>query len=435
MKEDLKELIRTFHKKNLDFKRRDINIPFNTNKIITLIGARRVGKTHIFYQLINDLLKNGINIENILYINFEDERFDFNKDNLKLIIDVYQELYPNLKLSDCYFFFDEIQNVDVWETFIRRIYDNYTKNIFITGSSSKLLSGEIATSLRGRSISYEIYPLSFKEFLNFKNINIDIYDEKSKFKIKSEFENYFLNGSYPETLDFNSEIKYKTYQEYLSVMILKDIIDRYNLKNREILNIFIKKTLSSISTEFSINKFYNQLKSEGFNLSKDLLYEFPNYLQDIFLVYFLEKYNFSSMKRSLVSKKVYCNDVGFVNLFKFSEDRGRLLENLIYLELKRKDKKVYYHFGKNECDFVIFDREKIVQAIQVTKSLENIDTKSREIEGLLDACKIYKLKEGLILTEDEDGEQLRELRLENSEILKVKIKIMSIYKWLLDNQL
>ncbi|NQZ85190.1 MAG: ATP-binding protein [Nanoarchaeales archaeon] len=423
MKEELKLLIKTFHgKKPTELKKRNLDkIPLNTTKIISLIGSRRVGKTYSCYQIISELInKHNVNIENILYINFEDDRFDYKLENLDLIIQAYSELYPNLDFSKCYFFFDEIQEVDNWEKFIRRLHDTYTKNIFITGSSSKLLSKEISTSLRGRSLAYEIYPLSFKEYLGFNNIEIDIYNTTSKNKMKHLFEKYLKVGSFPEIINYEENVVQKTYQEYLNVMIFKDIVERYNIKNQKVLNLFIKKTISNIGVDFSINKFHNELKSQGFSISKDFLYELPSYLEDIFLVFFLEKYNKSTMKRNLASKKVYVLDSGFSNLFKFNEDYGRLLENLVFIELKRQGLEIYYHRDKFECDFIIQDRDIVSKVIQVTKSLTNEDTKKREINGLLEAMKEYNLDEGLILTQDEESEEIIEGK---------KITIMPVWKW------
>lgn len=426
MKEEIKSLIKNFHRsESINLYERDFKIPLNSGKIITLIGARRVGKTYLFYQIIQNLVQTGINIENILYLNFEDERFDFSSKNLKLIIEAYGELYPNLDFSKCYFFFDEIQNVENWEKFVRRIHDNYSKNIFLTGSSAKLLSKEIATSLRGRNLSYEVYPLSFKEFLKFREVDIDLYYEKSLFLIKKNFESFLLEGSYPEIVNFDNKLKFKSYQEYLNVMIFKDIVERYNLKNRELLNIFIKKSLSNISREFSINKFYKELNSQGIKVSKDLIYEFPNYLEDIFLSFFLPKYESSILKKSFASKKIYANDVGFVNLFKFSEDKGRLLENIVFLELKRRDFEIYYFKDKFECDFVVMKANQILNLIQVSLNLKDEITKEREIKGLITAMKKTKSKNGLILTLEED---------EEIEVQGMKISIKPCWRWLLENE-
>jgi predicted AAA+ superfamily ATPase len=170
-KELIKEIIRDFHRENLpESKSRDLSINVDTNKIITITGVRRCGKTYMLFETIKKLLSNGIDKNMILYLNLEDERLELKTEELDLIIQAYRELYPDIPLSQCYFFFDEIQNVMGWERFLRRLYDKLTKNIIITGSNSRLLSKEIATSLRGRTITYEIFPLSFSEYLRFHNI-------------------------------------------------------------------------------------------------------------------------------------------------------------------------------------------------------------------------------------------------------------------------
>ena len=169
MKEVLKAIIREFHLDELpSLVTRDIELPLSSGKIITVIGPRRAGKTFVLYQHILKLLQQGIPKEKILYFNFEDERIDFTPQTLDLILQAYRELYPDIELREVYFFFDEIQNAPKWERFVRRVYDRYSKNVFLTGSNSKLLSQEIASSLRGRTLKYKVYPLSFKEFLRFK---------------------------------------------------------------------------------------------------------------------------------------------------------------------------------------------------------------------------------------------------------------------------
>jgi uncharacterized protein len=423
MKEIFKTILSDFHKKGIEkHKNRNINIPIDSTKIITLIGPRRSGKTYLLYQIMK---KINTKIENIIYINFEDDRLNIKKENLDDIINAYFELYQKKDTSKLYFFLDEIQNVQGWEQFIRRIYDTITKNIYITGSSSKLLSKEIATSLRGRSIPYEIYPLSFKEFLNFKEINTtQIYSTIDKAQIKQEFNKYMTIGGFPETIFFDETLRLKTHQTYAELILYKDIIERYKLIEISKLKYFLKKSTSNISKEFSINKTYNEFKSQNITISKDTLYEFPKYFEDSYFIFYLNKYSESLIKQEFSSKKIYLIDTGLANSisFKTSEDKGRLLENIVFIELKRKNQNIYYHKNKHECDFIIEEKQQITQAIQVTKSLENQKTKKREIEGLIEAMETYNLKEGIILTEDEETE----LELNNK-----KIKIIPIWKWTL----
>ena len=261
MKNIIKNIISDFHKRqNPKYIGRKQNIPIDSNKIITIIGARRSGKTYFLYQLM-DKLPPTVDRSEIIYINFEDERLNLKAEDLNLILESYYELYP-AKKKPLYFFFDEIQNIQNWEKFVRRIYDTISKNIFITGSSSKLLSKEIATSLRGRSISYEIYPLMFDEYLKFKDIDAaDVSSTKNKAKIVNAFSQYLYSGGFPETINFNKDLRLKTLQSYLDVMIYRDIIERYEVKNPIALKYFIKKSLSNVSNYLSVNKLFNELKS------------------------------------------------------------------------------------------------------------------------------------------------------------------------------
>ena len=422
-KQLLKQIIRDFHlSENFDVKPRTIQPPIDTKKIITLIGVRRCGKTSIFYHMINQLIEK-IEKTKILFLNFEDERFELNSDELDLILQAYMELYPSYKLSECYFFFDEIQNIPNWEKFIRRMYDTVSKNIFITGSNSKLLSSEIATSLRGRTLNFEIFPLSFKEYLSFKDIEVDFYSSKSLAFIKNAQESFLKNGSFPEILFLEEIYANKTLQEYFNVLLYKDLAERYNITNTVALKFFLKRIISSSTKQISINKIFNELKSSGIKIGKNTLYEFLEYVQNIYLALTLQKYDNSLINKELGEKKIYSIDIGLNNAteFKFSDDIGKSLENAVFLELKRKEFDIYYYrTSKSECDFLVFDKNTISDVIQVTFDMSDENTKKREIKGLIEACKNFDLKSGTIITFDSEDELI-----ENG----IKIKIIPFYKW------
>lgn len=422
-KQLLKQIIRDFHlSENFDVKPRNIQPPIDTKKIITLIGVRRCGKTSIFYHMINQLIEK-IEKTKILFLNFEDERFELNSDELDLILQAYMELYPSYKLSECYFFFDEIQNIPNWEKFIRRMYDTISKNIFITGSNSKLLSSEIATSLRGRTLNFEIFPLSFKEYLSFKDIEVDFYSSKSLAFIKNAQESFLKNGSFPETLFLEEIYANKTLQEYFNVLLYKDLAERYNITNTVALKFFLKRIISSSTKQISINKIFNELKSSGIKIGKNTLYEFLEYVQNIYLALTLQKYDNSLINKELGEKKIYSIDIGLNNAteFRFSDDIGKSLENAVFLELKRKEFDIYYYrTSKSECDFLVFDKNTISDIIQVTFDMSDENTKKREIKGLIEACKNFDLKSGTIITFDSEDELI-----ENG----IKIKIIPFYKW------
>jgi len=425
-KEVLKTIIREFHTRKLpELIKRELSLPFNSGKIITVIGPRRAGKTYLLYQHILTLIEKGVKKEKILYINFEDERLELFPQTLDFIIQAYVELYPGLNLEECYFFFDEVQNAEKWEKFVRRIYDTISKNIFITGSNSKLLSQEIATSLRGRTVKYELFPLNFREFLKFKkfdfNVNLDFYDPQKKAMLIKLFKEYLLFGGFPEIPFLEEELKIKTLQEYFEVMLYKDIVERYKIKDTLVLKYFLKRIAESTGKFLSINKIYNELKSLGLRVSKDTLYKYLEFAENAYFIKLLKKHYKSLVKSELAEKKVYLIDSGMLRSIRHlgEEGRGILFETVIFKELLLFSSEVVCFKEKKECDFIVNQN----MAIQVCFSIQDESTLKREIEGLKEACKYFNLKEGYIITFDEKAE------LEVNK--KLKVYIMPAYEFIL----
>ena len=404
MKKILKRIIKDFHNRPLlNFKPRQADVPLNLNKVITIVGPRRAGKTYYLFQLMAELEEQDIARSRILYINFEDERLEL-KGRHDLIIEAYLELYPELDLSLAYFFFDEIQELDMWEKFVRRMFDTVTKKIFLTGSNAKLLSGEIATSLRGRSLSFEIMPLSFKEFLSFKEIDAqDTYSTKNSSLIQKAFEEYFLWGGYPELVEIEERFKPQVLQEYFNVMLYRDLLERYTIKDVSILKYLMKRLIASFTKEFSVNKLYNELKSKGISISKDRIYRMVDQIFSIYMMAYVEKYDPSVIKREMSNKKIYLFDNGFaaVTQYSFFEDRGKLLENLVFAHLRAQTDEIYFLKNGWECDFVAFIAGKQPLIIQVTEYL-NSDNLNREIKGLKMAEKRIPNSKSLLLTAEVD---------------------------------
>jgi len=424
-KEVIKEIIVSFQRKGLPkVVRRDLRLPVNSGKIVTVVGVRRSGKTYLLYQAIREL-RERVNPENVVYINFDDERLDFRKEELNLILEAYRELYPEKDLSEVYFFFDEVQNVEGWEKFVKRVYETETKNLFITGSSSKLLSTEIATVLRGRAITYEVYPLSFREFLRFKNLEVaptDLYDVSIKGRVKKLFEEFLLWGGFPE-LSFmeDEEVKLKTLQEYFEVMLFRDLVERFSLKNLPVVKYFLKRAVESVSSPFSVNNVFNELKSAGYKVSKDTLYFLLDATESVYFLRLLERFSRSVLKREFGQKKLYVVDNGLIKAVSFFKDKGKLLENLIFRELLLKYGRLFFYKEKKECDFVAFKGE-TPYLFQVAYTVEEKRTLEREVGALLEACKFFSKKEGVILTYDEEGKVEKE---------GIKIRILPAWKFLL----
>lgn len=430
-KDIIKQVIRQFQSAKLpEIVYRSIDIPVNSLKIISLIGARRCGKTYLLFDIIKQLTKKDIPIENILYINFEDERLSFNISELDLIIQAWRELHNGELNNKHYFFFDEIQNINGWEKFIRRIYDTETKNIFITGSNAAFLSTEIATSLRGRTLSYEVFPFSFNEYLKFKNIDTDYYTPRNRAIIINEFNNYLQKGAFPETIGKENLQHSEILRSYYYVMLYKDLIERYNISSITVLKNFIEKLTDNLTKGFSINKVYNIIRSMGLSLDKNLLYDLIEYIENIYLAFKIERYDYSLASRKRYDKKVYFIDNGLINTIthQFSNNTGKLLENAIYVFLRRRysslyEKNIFYYKNKTECDFIVFDKNRASYCIQVSSDISDNKTKEREIKGLLEALTFFELNKGYIIT----TEQEEELMVENKKVI-----IKPAYKLLIE---
>ncbi len=329
MKDILKSIIVEFQQRELpELHARNIQINADLPIIVTLIGARRSGKTYLMYQVVQQIIANGVSRENIVFVNFEDERLTLQTNQLDSILQAYSELYPEKKLSECYFFFDEIQNIKDWEKFVRRIFDNYSTHVFVTGSNAKLLSTEIADSLRGRTITYTVYPLSYREFLQFKGIEYDSIHPQKKALVINNTLQFIQNGSFPELIHFENDSRIKVLQSYFNTMIFRDIVERYKINDVSVLKYFIKKLFASVGKPVSINKIYNDLRSMGYKIGNNSLYEFEQYCYSVFLGIQVSKFDFSEIKQAKSDKKIYAIDTGLLSAIEFStsENRGKLLE-------------------------------------------------------------------------------------------------------------
>ena len=401
MKEILKQIILDFQETKLpSYTERNIDIPTNTKSITTIIGPRRAGKTYRIYQLIDSL---DIDKENIVYINFEDERLETKKKTLTTIITAYTELYPEKNLENTWFFFDEIHIMPSWQTFIRRLHETHTQNIFITGSSSKLLSREVATQLRGRTLSYEVLPLSYKEYLSFKDIPLPP-STKNTSKQNNALQEYIKNGGYPETISYNTVIRQKTLQSYYDAMLYKDIVERHNVKHPTALKQILNKIYSSTSNPFSVHKTYNQLKSQGYKIGKNNVYKYVDHIKEACAAFFLKKWSASQQKRDKSQQKVYVPDTGLVNTVttKYSQNKGPLYENIVYTELRRRQYNTFYHSQRHECDFILRRDNETKHVVQVCADFTTPKTRQREWQGAIEAAKKHGVEEAIIVGVDQE---------------------------------
>ncbi len=400
---------------------RDIDFPLESQKIITFIGVRRCGKTHVMYQAINKLRKN-MPRENIVYVNFEDDRiFPLTLPDASTLLNAYYELFPQKKSEKVVFFFDEIQILENWAVFIRRLYDTENCQIFLSGSSSKLLSSEIATNLRGRTLTFEVFPLSFKEFLRFHNVTPNIHSSKSIAHIRNLLNTYVQYGGFPELVFEEQRFIRKTLQDYVDLIIYKDLIERYKIGNHYVMKYLVKYCFSNISTLFSPNKLFNDMKSLGIQLSKNTLYEYMSYLEDAFAVFSVPMFSRSVAEQSKNPKKIYAVDTGFKTASSFVPDIGHRFENIVFLQLRRTEKELFYVKQKQETDFYCLGTEN-PKLINVAYNLEDAGTLKREIGSLIESMTELQIHEAELITAE---------REETMRIDDKTIRIVPLWKWLL----
>lgn len=377
---------------------RNFNFPAVENMIKVAIGVRRCGKTYFLYQYIQHLLSQGIPLSRILYINFEDDRLlPMTQKEMAALLESFYTLYPENHHETCYLFLDEIQTVEGWELVIRRFFDSKKVQLYLTGSSSKLLSKEIATSLRGRSLSIEIWPYDFEEFLTahaiekptkpIGKIAMDTYGK--------HFLNFLKLGGFPAVQTLPPNLHRETLQNYVETVIFRDVIERYNASNIVFLKYLTHTLLKNFASVFSVNKFYKDIKSQGYQVAKDTIFNYIDYLEDAYLIGTVPLFS-ESLRRSQTSpKKIYVVDNGLIqaNIVSNLENWGRFLENQVYLDLRRQNKNIFYYQTQSgyEIDFVAETQEGKRELIQVVWDMNDSETRIREERALEEAMRELNL--------------------------------------------
>lgn len=389
----------------------------NTPEVLLILGARRTGKSTLLYQLISSL---KVSPEAILFINLDEPFFQSKADDPAFLSNLIEEyLIQHKEISNYYIFIDEVQNYKYWVQTIKMLHDvNKQLKFILTGSTSVLLKNAASTRLSGRYFTTTIYPLSFQEYLEFTDVS-----NPSLLQKRQAVNAYLQFGGFPRVvLEKDGSLKQDILKNYFQTIYLKDIIFPHNVRNNKDVFDLLYFVLSNMGTYFSYTNIGKTL-----NISPDTIKEYILYAEQSYLLYVVTKYDPSVRKQLANPKKIYGVDTGLVNSvsFKFSENRGRLIENLVFMTLIKNQKEVFYHKDVTECDFVVRNGRKIVQAIQVTVSLLDESVKKREMKGLLGAMNSYNLSEGLIVTEIEK---------ETIEIEGKKVYIVPLYEWLEANQ-
>ena len=384
---------------------RSLQLPLNKQRIVTVTGVRRCGKSSLLHLTINRLLASGVDKEQILYIGFDDERLaNMDVSDFDEILQAYRLMYPDRPLSSVYMFFDEIQIVKGWELFVLRVYKSYCKNVYVTGSTAQMLSGEMSSALRGWPDEYTEYPLSFKEFIAFKGVKANRYTEEGAALMANMFKSYLSTGGFPQAVLANVETeRVKLLQAYFNTMLFRDMIEHYNISaSPSVVRYFLKRVFNNITKPSSVNNIYNDLKSQGLKLSKDSLYQWLDYACNIFLLHKVPKYSKSIIKQSTSLSKYYVVDFALAKsvLLPQSEEKGKALENAVYMHLARhlnENEQIYYFNEGAECDFVIANDEGVKELIQVCWELDEFNT-PRECGGLCAASAATGCKKASIIT-------------------------------------
>jgi predicted AAA+ superfamily ATPase len=393
---------------NESYLHRNIPLPKLPHKALIFVGVRRSGKTTFIKEIKDSFTDKKVENKQIIYFNFSDERlYGMSTHHLQLIASIHEELFSvDHNNTDIYFFFDEPQYVEGWELFVDRLLRKSNYHIFITGSSAKLLSKEIASSLRGRGLSFEIFPFSFLEFIKWKKLpNKKLLTTTQKHKLSKELTHYLKWGGFPETINHTDDFKRKILSEYKDVLLFRDIIERNNIQQPQLANWLFHYFLSQTSSTITINKTHDRLKSLEYKIDKTFISDFISWCEDCYCFFAVSIFSESITKRSINPRKIYPVDNGLFTLVSGfqSENFGRYLESSVFQHLRRSTSEIYYYKTAKgyEVDFTVLSKKKNIRYfIQVVYSLNDIKTLERELRALQETLSENPKSKGLIVIQE-----------------------------------
>ena len=390
---------------------RRIEVTPIAGKATVCIGVRRSGKSTYMYQTMKRLRDNGVSPQNILYLNFFDDRLHrLQHEGLGVILEAYFSLYPEKKnLEKIYCFFDEIQVVPGWESFVDRLMRTEKCEVYITGSSAQMLSREIATEMRGRALSWEMFPFSFREFLSLKGINCDgAMPTKKRLLIQKAFTEYWESGGFPEVAELDRHLRVKIHQEYFNAMLFRDLVERHNISHPKAVIDLAHWLVDNTASLYSVNNLTGYLKALGHNAPRTAVSNYLEWFEDAYFLFTVRIFDASLARANTNPKKIYCIDHAFVVSVRSGVlvNSGHLLENLVFIGLRRITPKIFYYKSKNgrEVDFVAQMHDRTRMLIQVCDSMADPQTRKREISSLAEAMTELKQPFGTIVTRGEEEE-------------------------------
>jgi len=414
------------------FTRRDTRIPAVAGKAVAVIGMRRAGKTTLLWQLMQESEESGTGREEMLYFSFEDERLaGMRATDLQLVVEEYYRLHPRLRDNrKVLFCFDEIQVVEGWDAFARRILDSESCRVFLSGSSAKMLSREVGTSMRGRALEATLYPFSFREYLRHRNLEPREeparWTKRDRSAIRHELEEYLVYGGFPESLGVRGRDRMELLKSYVDVTLLRDVIERHEVSNPTALRWMVRHLLANPAGSFSVNRFHNDLKSQGITAGRESVYDYLGFLEDAFLLRTVPISTTSERRRMVNPRKAYPIDMGLIGPYDRSgkANTGHSLETCVYLELCRRGYEVaYVRTGEGyEVDFHATDPEGNEMLIQVCAAAADSKTLAREVRALGKAAEEHPRAELLLITMEPPA----------GKGLSGKVKTVQAEEWLLE---
>jgi predicted AAA+ superfamily ATPase len=407
--ETVKSIILDFHEQRLETGvPRRLRVEMVRKKATVLVGVRRGGKSTLMFQLIQRLLDDGVPRQNILYLNFFDDRLHgLDGGNIGLVTEAYYGLHPEKKGTETvYCFFDEIQMIDGWEPFVDRLMRTEDCRICLTGSSSAMLSREIATQMRGRSLSWEVFPFSFREFLGHEGFDADgPLSTKRRLLVQRAFERFRETGGFPEVAGFDRRLRIGTHQEYFHSILFRDLVERHDIAHPRAVVDLARRLVENTSSLHSVNSLTGYLKALGHKVPKASVSDYLQWFEDAYFLFFPKIFDTSLARANVNPKKAYCVDHALVASVSpgILHNAGHLLENLVFVALRRLHPEIrYYRTGNgHEVDFIVPERGRVRHLIQVCESLADPGTRKREVGALSRAMGELGLKSGTIVTASE----------------------------------
>jgi predicted AAA+ superfamily ATPase len=390
------------------FTRRDVRVPAVPGKAIAVIGMRRTGKTTFLWQILADRLAQGTGREGLLYFNFEDERLGGMKAaDLNRVVEEYYRLHPEWRdQRRAVFFLDEIQTVEGWEPFARRLLDTERVDLFISGSSARLLSREVATSMRGRAMEALVHPFSFREYLRHSGREPRQMPERlpkaARSSLDKALREYLVSGGFPEAQGVERRDRFELLRGYVDTALLRDVIERHAVSHPVALRWMVRQLLGNAGGSFSVNKFHGDLKGQGIPVGKDTLHAYLAHLEDAFLIRAVSVASESERRRMVNPRKVYPIDPGLIPVYDRSGKRnlGHALETCVLVELERRSAEISYVRTERgfEVDFLARYLDGQQSLIQVCADLDAPSTQEREVRALVEAAEEYPRASLLLIT-------------------------------------